>query len=223
VTIRALLADLPNGARLRVGALRRRRPPIGWREGDRAPVVLLPGTYETWHLLAPIADALHADGHPVHVIPTIGANRRPIPWVADEVRRVLVERGLRGVVLVAHSKGGIVGKQLLVEELAFDGADRRVAHLAAIATPFAGSSMARLVPAGALRAFLPGNALLARLAAEEAADARITSIAPRRDPHIPEGSRLAGAAYVEIDVVGHFRVLRDPRTIAAVRRVVAAA
>jgi hypothetical protein len=223
VTIRALLADLPNGARLRAGALRRRRPPVAWREGGGRAVVLLPGTYETWHLLAPIADALHADGHPVHVIETIGANRRPIPWVAAEVRRALAERDLRGVVLVTHSKGGIVGKQLLVEELALAAADRRVAHLAAIAAPFGGSSMARLVPAGALRAFVPGDALLVRLAAERAADARITSVYPRVDPHVPEGSRLDGAENVEIDVVGHFRVLRDPRTIAALRSVVSAA
>jgi len=222
VTIRALLADLPNGAVLRAEALRRPRPPLGWRDGDRGPIVLLPGTYETWHLLAPIGDALHTDGHPVHVIETIGANRRPIPWVAGEVRRVLVERDLRGVVLVTHSKGGIVGKQLLVEELALAASERRVAHLAAIAAPFAGSSMARLVPSGALRAFLPGDALLARLAAERAADARITSVYPRIDPHVPEGSRLDGAQNIEIDVVGHFRVLRDPRTIQALRSVVAA-
>jgi hypothetical protein len=220
VTIRALLADLPNGARLRAAALGRRRPPGSWVAGDRAPVVLLPGTYETWHLLAAIGDALHADGHPVHVVETIGDNRRAIPWVAAEVGRVLADRGLRDVVLVSHSKGGIVGKALLVEELGLPAAERRVARLVAIAAPFAGSSMARLVPAGALRAFRPGDPLLARLAAERAADARIVSVAPRVDPHIPEGSRLEGAAYVEIDVVGHFRVLRDPRTVAAVRRVV---
>ncbi|MGN6324677.1 esterase/lipase family protein [Pseudolysinimonas sp.] len=221
MTIRALLADLPNGMRLRAGALRERRPPLAWRDGTLAPVVLLPGTYETWHLLAPIGAALHADGHPVHVIETIGANSRPIPWVVAEVARALVERDLRGAVLVAHSKGGIVGKQLLVEELAAADDVRRVAHLVAIATPFAGSSMARLVPAGALRAFLPGDALLARLAAERASDARITSIYPRVDPHVPEGSYLDGAENIEIDVVGHFRVLADPRTVAAVRGVVA--
>jgi len=221
VTIRALLADLPNGMRLRAEALRRRRPPSEWRAGSGAPVVLLPGTYETWHLLAPVGAALHEDGHPVHVIETIGANSRPIPWVAAEVGRVLSERELRGVIVVSHSKGGIVGKQLLVEELALAPEARRVSRLVAVAAPFAGSSMARLVPAGALRAFLPGDALLARLAAERAADARITSVYPRIDPHVPEGSHLEGAENIEIDVVGHFRVLRDPRTVAAVRSVVA--
>ena len=221
MTIRALLADLPNGMRLRADALRQRRPPLAWQGGDAAPVVLLPGTYETWHLLGPVGAVLHADGHPVHVIETIGANSRPIPWVAAEVGRVLVERDLRGAVLVAHSKGGIIGKQLLVEELARPEGDRRVRHLVAIAAPFAGSRMARLVPAGALRAFRPGDPLLARLAAERAADARITSVYPRVDPHVPEGSHLPDAENIEIDVVGHFRVLRDPATVAAVRGVVA--
>lgn len=223
MSIRALLADLPHGMRLRAAALQHRNPPLAWRDGSGAPVVLLPGTYETWHLLGPIGEALHADGHPVHVVETIGANRRPIPWVAAEVGRVLGERELRGAVLVSHSKGGIIGKQLLVEELAVPAAERRVAHLVAIAAPFAGSSMARLVPAGALRAFLPGDPLLARLAAERAADGRITSVYPRVDPHVPEGSRLEGAENIEIDVVGHFQVLRDRRTVEAVRSVVAAA
>jgi len=216
--IGAFLADLPNGARLRLAGLGRRIPP-GWSAGDRAPIVLLPGTYETWHLLAPLARALHADGHPIHVIEAIGGNRRPIPWVADQVREAIARRGLRGAVLLAHSKGGIVGKQLLVDEQGMPAPARRIDRLIAIAAPFSGSSMARLVPFGALRAFVPDDALLDRLGAEHAVDERIVSIAPRIDPHIPEGSRLEGAQNIELDLVGHFRILRDPRTLAAVREV----
>lgn len=219
----SLIADYPNALRLRGAGVRAGAVPAGYRDGGLRPVLLLPGIYETWHFLRPIADALHADGHPIHVVGTIGRNGRPIPWVAGQARRLLDERELRRVVIVAHSKGGIVGKQLLVDELATPQAQRRVERLVAIASPFAGSSMARIVPVGGLRAFLPGDALLTRLAAEVAADARIVSIAPRIDPHIPEGSRLEGAENIEIDTIGHFRILRDPRTIAAVREVVARA
>lgn len=221
--IGALLADYPNALRIRVAGLRGGPIPADYATGAERPVLLLPGIYETWHFLRPAADVLHADGHPVHVVDGIGRNGRPVPWVADQVRRLLVARALREVVIVAHSKGGIVGKHLLVDELAQPDAERRIAHLIAIASPFAGSSMARLAPVGGLRAFLPGDALLGRLAAERAADARITSIAPRVDPHIPEGSRLEGAENIEIDTIGHFRVLTDPRTLDAVRRVAARA
>jgi hypothetical protein len=222
----ALVADYPSALRLRGAALRTGAIPADYTDGEGRPVLLLPGIYETWHFLRPIADALHADGHPVHVVETIGRNGRPIPRVAGEARRVLEERDLRDVVILAHSKGGVVGKHLLVDEEAAErerGAPRRVTRLIAIASPFSGSSMARLVPVGGLRAFLPGDALLARLAGERAVDERITSIAPRIDPHIPEGSRLAGAENIEIDTVGHFRILTDPRTVAAVRRVAARA
>ncbi|GAA2087365.1 hypothetical protein GCM10009840_26600 [Pseudolysinimonas kribbensis] len=219
----ALLADYPHALRLRAAGPGAGRVPRDYPTGDGRPVVLIPGIYETWHFLRPMGDALHADGHPVHVLETIGRNGGPIPWVAREAHRLMEQRDLHEVVIVAHSKGGVVGKQLLVDELARPEAQRRVARVIAIASPFAGSSMARLVPVGGLRAFLPGDALLARLAAERAADARITSIAPRLDLHIPEGSRLDGAENIEIDVVGHFRILRDPRAIDAVRRVAARA
>jgi hypothetical protein len=215
--IGALLADLPNGLRHRWGALREPGVPAAYGDGAASPVLLLPGVYESWHFLRPIADALNADGHPIHVVPSLARNARPIPWTAAEALRVLRERDLRRVVVVAHSKGGIVGKHLLAIDDAEEG---RVERVVAIASPFAGSRMARLVPLGALRAFVPGDPLLTRLAAETAVNQRIVSIAPRVDPHIPEGSRLDGAEYVEIDTVGHFRVLADPRTVDAVRRVV---
>lgn len=219
MSVRGLLADSPNALRLRAEGLRIPAVPPAWGHGPGRPVLLIPGVYESWWFLHAIGAALHDDGHPVHVIEAIGRNAGPIPWVARQAHDLLAERDVRGAVVVAHSKGGIVGKHLLVDELAVPEPDRRVAHVIAIASPFAGSRMARLAPVGALRAFLPGDALLGRLAAERAVDARITSVYPRTDPHIPEGSRLPGAENIEIDTIGHFRVLRDPRTVAVVRRV----
>ena len=47
-------------------------------------------------------------------------------------------------------------------------------------------------------------------------NARITSIYPRFDPNIPEGSRLEGATNVEIPLWGHFRILTAAEALAAV-------
>jgi hypothetical protein len=207
-----LLADYPNALRFRLDAVRARAVPSSFAEGRLRPVVILPGIYESWHYLRPIAERLNAHGHPVHVIPALGLNSAPIPATAARVHAYLVDRGLHGVAIVAHSKGGIVGKHVM----ALDDREGRVDRLIAIASPFNGSAMARIAPNPALRAFLPGDPVIAGLAAERAVNARITSIYPSFDPHIPDGCVLEGARNVELPVVGHFRILLDPAVIDAV-------
>lgn len=171
------------------------------------PVVLVPGVYEHWTVLRRAAATLHAAGHPVHVLPELRNNRAPIADGADVLLRYLDRTGLTGVVVVAHSKGGLIGKLALVRQ----GEQGRLAGVVAVATPFAGSAHARRVPLAAVRAFRPDDPLIRSLTAERAADARIVSIYSRYDPHIPAGSRLDGAAgNVVLGTPGHFRVLADP-------------
>jgi len=207
-----LLADYPNAIRFRVDAVRGRAVPPSFADGRLRPVVILPGIYESWHYLRPIAERLNADGHPVHVIPALGLNSAPIPATAARVHAHLVARGLTGVAIVAHSKGGIVGKHLM----ALDDRESLVDRMVAIASPFSGSAMARIAPNSALRAFLPTDPVIAGLAAERAVNERITSIYPSFDPHIPDGCVLEGARNIELPVVGHFRILLEPGVIDAV-------
>ncbi|MBB3157013.1 pimeloyl-ACP methyl ester carboxylesterase [Microbacterium proteolyticum] len=184
-------------------------------EGEGTPIVLLPGIYETWRFLEPLARALHERGHPVYVVDELGDNRRPIAEQASRVAVLLIARGLDDVVLVAHSKGGLIGKHVM----AFHPAGSRVRAMVAVATPFGGSRYSRLMPTPSLRAFASGDATMRALAAAADANARIVSIYGAFDPHIPEGSELAGARNVRLAEGGHFRVLADPRVIAEVVRV----
>jgi triacylglycerol lipase len=204
--------DYPNAVRIRVGSFREWRVPASYAQGDGRPVVVIPGVYETWHFLRPIADELSRRGHPVFVIPAIRRNTRPIPETAATIAREVARLDLHDAAVVAHSKGGLVGKHLM----AFDDPEGRIGRLVAIATPFAGSAMARWMPGRTLRAFLPGDPVIQSLTAELALNARVTSIFPTFDSHIPEGSRLEGAHNVEVDTIGHFRILGAPETLAAV-------
>lgn len=191
------------------GILRR-----GGAEACRAPdhpvppaVVLIPGVYESWQFMRPLADLLHSHGHPVHVLPALGYNRGPIPAGAALVARYLDEADLRDVVLVAHSKGGLIGKLAMLQH----DPEGRIRAMVAINTPFAGSVYARFVPLRAVRAFVPTDATLRALAAEQDVNRRITSVHSRWDPHIPAGSMLEGATNIELATPGHFRVLADHR------------
>jgi len=206
-----LLRDYPNALRVRAASTHV-RVPEPWATGTERVVVLIPGVYETWHFLNAVGDALNAHGHPVHVIRSLGLNRAPIPASARIVARELAARDLHGVALVAHSKGGLIGKQTMSTE----DPDGRVDRLVAVATPFRGSTMARLTVGRTMRAFLPGDSVIRALGELRDSNARVTSIYPRFDPNIPEGSALDGATNIEIPVVGHFRVLDEPATIAAV-------
>lgn len=194
--------------------LRPGRLPAG--RGDRAPVVLLPGIYETWEFLSPVADALARAGHPVHAVEGLGHNRRPIPEAAQVTAAYLEEADLLGVVLVAHSKGGLIGKQVMLSP-----SGERVAGMVAIATPFAGSRWARYMVGRALRSFRVNDPVLLALARELAVNARITAIYPHFDPHIPETVHLPGARNVELPLSGHFRPLGQPSLVNLVAREVA--
>ncbi|WP_374315879.1 esterase/lipase family protein, partial [Microbacterium sp.] len=98
-------------------AMGHRRPtPPKWQAGSAGlpEVVLLPGVYEHWTFLRPLGDTLADAGHRVRVVHELGVNRRGIAETAERLSRYLADLPVApaGRVLVAHSKGGLIGKHL---------------------------------------------------------------------------------------------------------------
>jgi pimeloyl-ACP methyl ester carboxylesterase len=190
--------------------------PSTFRAGEGAPVLLLPGVYEPWQFLRTIGERLAELGHPVHVLPELGYNRRPIAETAEQAAAYLLFHDLHHVIIIGHSKGGIVGKQLMVSALIAD----RIDSMVAINSPFSGSRFARYAPGATLRAFSPTDATLQTLSANLEANSRITSIYSSLDPVIPEGSHLEGAQNFELPLSGHFMPLWRDSLLELVVRVV---
>lgn len=186
-----------------------RTDPARYRSGTLAPIVVLPGVYETWKFMQPLIEELHRRGHPVHVIEALDRNQRPVAEMAEVVASYLNRTELTDAVLVAHSKGGLAGKLVLLGP-----ATGRVRGMLAVATPFGGSRYARIMPLRTLRAFAPSDASIMSLARQIAVNKRIVSVFGEFDPHIPEGSELPGAKNVRLDTGGHFRILAHPRVLA---------
>lgn len=185
--------------------------------GDKAPVVLLPGIYEPWQFMHPVASHLHEKGHPVHAVTALGYNRGTVPAMAELVAQYLRERDLNDVVLVAHSKGGLIGKYVMT----LPESAPRIRQLIAVNSPFSGSVYAMFALLPSLRAFSPRNRTLNALRANLAVNSRITSVYGTFDPHIPGGSELVGATNVQLDVMGHFRILGDERILGAIDAAIA--
>lgn len=208
------LADFGYAGFWQLRSLVSRGNPDDYRTGSRSPVLVIPGIYESWQFLKPLIVALHAVGHPVHVVPLLRHNRRPVTAGARTAIDYLNERDLCEVTIVAHSKGGLIGKHVMLNS----DAGRRVDRMIAICTPFSGSRYARFVPVPSLHAFAPTHRTTRALARERGVNQRITSVFGRFDPMIPDGSVLPGARNIQLDVGGHFRIIGHRRTISAVLR-----
>lgn len=194
-------------------------PPLEGAAADATgtTIVVLPGIWEPTYYLRPLTAHLRHAGHDVRVLTSLQENLREPSQAATRVARLLGAEDLHDVVLVAHSKGGLVAKTLLLDP----STGTRVAGAVCVCTPFSGSQWGPLfLPGLGIRNLAPRGRVVTALATQTAVNARITSVYPTADPHVPEGSFLAGATNVEIDAFGHNQVLSDPRFVDAVLRAV---
>ena len=186
--------------------------PDEFLSGTGRPVVVVPGIFEDWRFMLPLIRSLHQAGHPVHVVTVLQRNRLAVPKAAGLIADYLRDRDLTDTLIVAHSKGGLIGKYAM---MALDP-ERRLVRMVAVASPFSGSRYAGFMLLPSLRALSPRSAVTVQLSREQRVNERITSIYGLFDPHIPEGSVLSGARNVQLDTGGHFRILAHEATISAV-------
>jgi len=206
-----------------------REPPkhyLSYTKEGKVPVILIPGILGKWSFMKKLGDAISLHGHPVYVVPELGYNIFNVPTSAKTVQAIVahvvpkVSRGsqavrnfiekenISGAVLVAHSKGGLIGKYLL----AHHNADHRVLGMVAIATPFSGSAMAKLIPHDAFQELKNDSQIILDLQQHTEANKKIISIIPEYDNHVwaEQGSFLVGAAENrEVPVMDHHKVLFD--------------
>lgn len=188
----------------------RRKPPSHYRHNknaEKVPVILLSGLSLKWHFLRHLGDRISLAGHPVFVIPNLRGNWISVAQAADFVREVIDEHNLQRIVIVAHSKGGIIAKYLLVNH----NYDKRVKLVIAVASPFSGTRLARIIPHRALYEMLPDSSVLQELQENTAVNKQIVSIIPEFDNHVwaEQGSYLDGAKNINVKVRGHHRVIFD--------------
>lgn len=184
-----------------------------YQPGEKSPVLVIPGIWETWTFMRPLVEAVHSAGHPVFAVPSLGGNRAPVAESARVVAAFIETNDLRDVLIVAHSKGGLIGKYVM----AFVDDRRRISGMVAVSTPFSGSRYARFMVLPSLRAFSSDDVTMRLLADSREPNARIVSVYAQFDPHIPGGSELVGAQNIELPTGGHFRILARPETFEIVR------
>jgi triacylglycerol lipase len=134
-----------------------------------------------------------------------------VPLLQQRIEETCRTTGAERVVLVAHSMGGLVCRSYLSR---FGAA--RVERLVTIASPHAGSELARLGIGANAREMEPESRWLAELAAEPLRVPAVSLRTPHDNYVMPQDNqRLPGARDVELDGIGHLAVLYAERTAAA--------
>ena len=210
-----------------------RNPPkhyLEYTKEGKVPVVLIPGIFGKWGFMKHLGDKISRQGHPVYIVPKLGYNIFSIPRSAkilrvtllhvfpklghiapkvakgaESIKKLMEKNKITSVIFVAHSKGGLIGKYFL----AHYNQDRRVIGMVAVATPFSGSAMAKLVPLDPVREMDKDSEIIKDLEQHAKVNQQIISIIPEYDNHVwaEEGSFLQGAENVEVPVRGHHKVL----------------
>lgn len=181
---------------------------------NKVPVILIPGILGKWGFMKSLGDKISKMGHPVYIIPELGYNLFNIPESAKKLKDVVEKidtnkSNLKGVILVAHSKGGLIGKYLLANK----NEDNKVLGLISIATPYSGSSMAKLLPLEPIKELDTDSKIILDLEKHNEVNNKIISICPEYDNHVwaEKGSRLDGAKNVEVNVHGHHKIIFDKK------------
>ncbi len=175
------------------------------------PIILIPGNSNKWGFLKKLADSISCLGHPVYIPDKLGLNLFDIPISAKIVREIIDENKLEKVILIGHSKGGIVGKYILMHE----NKDDRVNRLIAIAAPFSGTNIVNNLPYTSFKELSPKSKIIKELDSNEKVNSKITSIMPEFDNHVwhEKGSFLSGAINIKVKTKGHHKIIFDKNVI----------
>ena len=172
-------------------------------------ILIIPGIAVRWSFMKPLTDYLHRQNYLVHVIPQLRNNMEDIHSSAHIVSNFISQHELINVIIVAHSKGGLIGKAAM-NILEKD----KIKGMVAIATPFSGSSMAKSIPNQSFQELTEESSIVHILESNENVNPRIISIAPKFDNHVrsANGSYLKGALKnISLPISGHHRIVLDKK------------
>lgn len=178
-----------------------------FRRPGAPSIVMIPGVWEEWGVLTRWGSALYNAGYDVRYVPHMDRVLGPIDDLARDLLDWMEHERIDKTVIVAHSKGGLVGKRAMI--IASD----RFVGLVACGTPFRGAPLARLLPpASKMRDLTPENTDVTSLADDLPSNHKTVLIEATWDQNVPRIGVLPGAVHLTAPIKGHNALLGDKET-----------
>lgn len=171
----------------------------------KSPIILIPGLFSKWGMLSGIANNISLRGHPVYVVTALGRTTLDIPSSAKIVSDLIEQKNLRGLIIIAHSKGGLIGKYLLT----YFNKEKRIKKLICISTPFAGILPAKYLKVRHFKELSTTSKIIQELNSHSEVNKIIVSVYPIFDNLLwPQSTMyLKGGTNIKVNVHGHHKIL----------------
>lgn len=171
------------------------------------PIVVIQGIAGKWGFMRRLVNKISFEGYPIYTVPDLGNNMIPVESGAKIVRSMIDSFDLKDVVLIGHSKGGLISKYLL----AHLNKENRIKGAITIATPFGGTKLAHANPYKAYKELRTDSELIKSLNDKNEVNDKMICVIPAFDNHVwPQSSCfLPGAKNIQVKVKGHHKVVFD--------------
>ncbi len=188
-------------------------PPSHWKKGEKGSVILLPGFGEPWTFLQTIAEDLNKLGYAIHVEQKLTYNFHSLEKSVFLLKTYIEEQKLKNVILLSHSKGGLIAKQYMDTFT-----DNNISLSISIATPYHGTPLAYLW-IFSLKELTPNSQAIKQILNNTKNNHKILNIYAKVDSIIASSKKpvLQGAENILIDVIGHTNILEHKQTHATIR------
>lgn len=205
------------------------KPPVKWQTGDKGDVVYVSGWNEHWYWGKKVLDKLNSLGYRIRICNEVENLRglAPVSKSAEILAEYLERDKLTDVILIGHSKGGLIGYYLM-DNLE---SNKRIAKMIAIASPFGGTvwAEARVFSLGEMRRsgelakkWGVKKDSIASLQNDIEEKRKSISIYPTFDPSVipHSASYLDGGENIELPVIGHAWIMRTNELVSEIEKIV---
>ncbi len=171
-------------------------------------IILIPGYGCTYDYLMPLGNFLEKHGYKIHTPPEITPNIHKISYYVEKIKNYIEKNNLKNVILIGHSKGGIIARYLLKEE----ELKNKIKKAITISSPHKGSILAIYSRFNA-HELTPWSKTIRGINKQKDDLKNILNIygihdkivIPNRSLHLP------GAKNIKIEIKGHNKTISSPK------------
>lgn len=182
------------------------KPPVSWSKGKKGDIVLIQGLLSNPLDLEKLGNHLNSIGYRIHILQKLRNNTMKTKKAMGILENYISTNRLENIILVGHSKGGIIIKYFLNNSQHAN----KVKIAFCISTPFKGSFLAYFI----FREFSPTSQLIRNINLKKSVNKRVINLYSKFDELIIPNKNLLldNAKNIRVDVIGHVRAVFSRKT-----------